>query len=94
MRGNKTTATKNTQTIVKVLKKYHITDIGYGIIIPVYDRRDHRTTLKITEQSGCLLVTITGKRYKQELRIYDVINKKDLKHIIKENINESFRLIS
>lgn len=93
MRGSKTTAIDQVKVIVKVLKKNMITNISYGIIIQVKNRRDHRTTIKLTSESGAHLMSITGKMYKQEFRIYDNVSQKVIKDILKKNLNESFRIL-
>ncbi len=94
MRGSKTTAIDPVKKIVKVLQKQSITNISYGIIISIKGRRDHRVTIKHNSESGAHLLTITGKRYKQEFRIYDDVSSKVILHILKENLGESFRILS
>lgn len=93
MRGNKTTLSDAGKKIYKILQKNNITDISFGIIIQVKNRRDHRITIKHKEESGCHLLSITGKYYKQELRIYNPISKKELLSILQENKNENIRIL-
>ena len=93
MRGKKTTATDPVKKIEKVLKKQGINDISYGIIVSIKGRRDHRTTIKHSSESGAHLLTITGKRYKQELRIYDDISPEVILNILKEKLGEAFRIL-
>lgn len=93
MRGSKTTAIAPIKTIVKILKKQGIENISYGIIISIKGRKDHRVSIKHNSQSGAHLLTVTGKRYKQELRIYDVVSKEVILKILKENLGEQFRVL-
>lgn len=93
MRGNKTTATDPVRKINKLLKKYGIINTSYGIIISIKGRRDHRTTVKHTSMKGCHLLTITGKMYKQEFRIYDDVSPQVIMDILKENLGEQFRIL-
>lgn len=93
MRGSKTTAIDSVKIINKVLKKYEITNTSYGIIISIKGRRDHRTTIKHNSESGCHLLTVTGKRYKQEFRIYDDVSVEVILNILKQNLGEQFRIL-
>lgn len=93
MRGSKTTAIDAVKIINKILKKYHITNTSYGIIISIKGRRDHRATVKHTSESGAHLLTVTGKRYKQQFRIYDEVSKDVILNILKENLGEQFRIL-
>ena len=93
MRGNKTTAIDPVKKINKLLKKFNITNTSYGIIISIKGRRDHRTTIKHTSKTGCHLLTVTGKMYKQEFRIYDDVSPKVIKNILAENLGEQFRIL-
>jgi len=93
MRGNKTTAIEPVQKINKLLKKYNITNTSYGIIVQVKGRRDHRASVKHRLKSGCHELSITGKRYKQEYRIYDKVSTDVLMNILKENLGERFRIL-
>ena len=93
MRGKKTTAIDPVKKIEKVLKKQGINDISYGIIVSIKGRRDHRATIKHTSESGAHLLTTTGKRYKQELRIYDDVSSEVILNILKEKLGESFRIL-
>ena len=94
MRGNKTTAIDGVTKINKILKRHGIKDVSYGIIIQVKNRKDHRITVKITEQSGALLLSVTGKRYKQEFRIYNDVSKEYLKNILEKDLGEQFRFLN
>jgi hypothetical protein len=93
MRGNKTTAINSVKIINKLLKKYGITNTSYGIIISIKGRRDHRTTIKHSSESGAHLLTVTGKMYKQEFRIYDDVSPEVIVNILKENLGEQFRIL-
>lgn len=93
MRGNKTTAIDPVKKINKLLKKYGIINTSYGIIVQVKGRRDHRATLKHNSMKGCHLITVTGKRYKQEFRIYDDVSPEVILNILKENLGEQFRIL-
>jgi hypothetical protein len=93
MRGKKTSVIDTAEPILKLLKKNSITDISYGIIISVKDRKDHRTSIKITPESGCLLMTLTGKRYKQELRIYGILEKEEIERNLKKELGEQYRIL-
>ncbi len=93
MRGNKTTALKSVQYINKLLAKHNITNTSYGIIVFVKNRRDHRTTIKLSSESGAHLLTVTGKLYKQEFRIYDEVSAEVLLAIFKKNLGEQFRIL-
>lgn len=93
MRGNKTTALESVQYINKLLAKHNITNTSYGIIVFVKNRRDHRTTIKLSSESGAHLLTVTGKLYKQEFRIYDEISAEVLLAILKKNLGEQFRIL-
>lgn len=93
MRGNKTTAIDGVKIINKLLKKYGIVNTSYGIIISIKGRRDHRTSVKHISETGCHLLTITGKRYKQEFRIYDDVSPEVIMNILRENLGEQFRIL-
>ncbi len=93
MRGSKTTAIKHVRAIVKILNKENILNISYGIIINVRNRRDHTLSIKIRNESGAKLISVTSKLYKQELRIYDNVSEKILKDIIKNKLTGKFRLL-
>ena len=93
MRGSKTTAIEPVKVIIKILKKQDITNISFGIIITVKGRRDHRVTIKHTSESGAHLLTITGKKYKQQLRIYDAVSSEVILNILKKNLGEQFRIL-
>ena len=93
MKGNKTTAIEPVKKIKKVLKKYGISETSYGIIIPIKGRRDHVVTIKHRSETGCHLLTVTGKRYKQEFRIYDDVSPDVIVNILKENLGEQFRIL-
>ena len=93
MRGNKTTAIDGVKIINKLLKKYGIVNTSYGIIISIKGRRDHRTSVKHNSETGCHLLTITGKRYKQEFRIYDDVSPEVIMNILRENLGEQFRIL-
>lgn len=93
MRGKKTSIIEPAEKIISILKKHHYDDFSYGIITQVRGRKDHRITIKITSKSGCLLFSITGKRYKQEIRLYRENEKENIEKILKEKLNENFRLI-
>jgi len=93
MRGKKTTIIEPAKVIEKVLAKQGITHMSYGIIVSIKGRRDHRATVKYTSESGAHLLTITAKRYKQEIRIYDDVSKEVIMNILKNNLGESFRVL-
>lgn len=93
MRGNKTTAIDPVQKIVKILKKYNIESVSFGIIVSIKGRRDHRVTIKHTSESGAHLLTVTGKRYKQQFRIYDEVSKEVILDILNQKLGEQFRII-
>ena len=93
MRGNKTTAIAPVKKIAHLLKKHELHNLSYGIIVSIKGRRDHRATIKHTQESGAHLLTITGKRYKQELRIYDNTSREFILKLLKENLGESFRIL-
>ena len=93
MRGSKTTATNHVKMIVRWLHKQNITNISYGIIIPVKNKRDPIPTVKIKSESGAQLITITGKLYRQDIRIYDNVSKKKLKDMIKNQFNNKLRIL-
>lgn len=93
MRGSKTTATDPVRKIVKILHKQNITNTSYGIIVSVKGRRDHRATIKHSSESGAHLLTVTGKRYKQELRIYDEVSPEVIMDILEKNLGEAFRIL-
>lgn len=93
MRGNKTTAIDPVKKIAKILKKRGVHNISYGIIISIKGRKDHRATVKLSSQTGCHLLTITSKRYKQETRIYDDVDQKTILSILHENLGEQFRIL-
>jgi hypothetical protein len=93
MRGSKTTAIDSVRVINKLLKKQGITNTSYGIIISIKGRRDHRTTIKHRSESGAHLLTLTGKMYKQEFRIYDDVSPEVILNILKENLGEQFRIL-
>ena len=94
MRGSKTTAIDPVKVVNKLLKKHNITNTSYGIIISIKGRRDHRSTIKHVSESGCHLLTITGKRYKQQFRIYDDVSKEVILEILKNNLGEQFRVLN
>lgn len=85
MRGDKTTATDASRKILAILKKEKISDISYGIIISIKQRKDSTIDVKIKEESGCLLLTITGKRYKQELRVYGIPDALVIKKMLEKS---------
>lgn len=93
MRGSKTTAIDPVKKMVKILKKQGITNISYGIIISIKGRRDHRVTVKHNSESGAHLLTLTGKRYKQEFRIYDDVSREVILNILREKLGEVFRIL-
>ncbi len=93
MRGSKTTAIEPVKIINKLLKKQNITNTSYGIIISIKGRKDHRITVKLTSESGCHLMTVTGKMYKQQFRIYDDVSPEVILNILKENLGEQFRIL-
>ena len=93
MRGSKTTAINSIKKIVKILKKQGITNISYGIIVSIKGRRDHIATIKYNSESGAHLITVTGKRYKQEFRIYDDVSKEVILRLLKEKLGEAFRVL-
>lgn len=93
MRGSKTTAIDSVKIINKLLKKHGITHTSYGIIISIKGRRDHRVTVKHNSETGCHLLTVTGKRYKQEFRIYDDVSPEVILNILKEKLGEQFRIL-
>lgn len=93
MRGKKTSLIDTAEPILKILKKHEISDISYGIIVSIKNRKDHRTSIKVTAESGCLLMTLTGKRYKQELRIYGEYTSKYIQKILKPNLGEQYRFL-
>jgi hypothetical protein len=94
MRGTKTTATDPVKKIVKILKKQNITNISFGIIVSIKGRRDHRSTVKYTSESGAHLITVTGKMYRQEFRIYDDVSREVILKILKEKLGEAFRILN
>ena len=93
MRGSKTTAIESVKTINKVLKKHGITNTSYGVIVFVKGRRDHRTTVKHSSESGSHLLTVTAKMYKQQFRIYDDVSPTVILNILKQNLGEQFRIL-
>ena len=93
MRGSKTTAIDPARKITKILKKEGLHNISYGIIVSVQKRRDHRISIKLSYESGAQLLSITGKRYKQELRIYDDISREKILQILKNRLGETFRIL-
>jgi len=93
MKGKKTSITEPAKIILKVLKKQNITDASFGIIVSVKNRKDHVNSVKITELSGCHLITTTGKMYKQEIRIYDNVSPEVITDVLKKGLNESFRIL-
>ena len=93
MRGNKTTATEPVKQINKLLKRHGITKTSYGIIVFIRGRRDHRTTVKHSSETGSHLLTVTGKMYKQEFRIYDDVSPEVILNILKQNLGEQFRVL-
>lgn len=93
MRGNKTTAIDPVKVINKLLKKHRITNTSYGIIVSIKGRRDHRVTIKHTSKTGCHLLTVTGKMYKQEFRIYDDVSAVVIIDILQNNLGERFRIL-
>ena len=93
MRGNKTTALGSVKHINKLLEKHGITNTSYGIIIFIKGRHDHRTTLKLSSESGSHLLTVTGKMYKQEFRIYDDVSSEVILNILRQNLGEQFRIL-
>lgn len=93
MRGSKTTAIDSVKKITKILMKKGITNISFGIIISIKRRRDHRATVKVNSESHSHLVTVTGKRYKQEFRIYDDVSHEVILNILHKNLGESFRVL-
>lgn len=93
MRGSKTTAIDAVKTINKLLKKYGITNTSYGIIISIKGRRDHRVTIKHSSESGCHLLTLTAKMYKQQFRIYDDVSAEVILTILKDNLGEQYRIL-
>ncbi|MCI5051157.1 MAG: hypothetical protein MRY57_02520 [Candidatus Pacebacteria bacterium] len=93
MRGNKTTAIDSVKIINKLFKKHGVTHTSFGIIVSIKGRRDHRTTIKHNLESGCHLLTVTQKRYKQEYRIYDDVSKEVIMNILSNNLGEQFRIL-
>lgn len=93
MRGSKTTAIDSVKKITKILRKQGITNISYGIIISIKGRRDHRASIKLNSESSSHLMTVTGKRYKQEFRIYDDVSAEVILTILKANLGEAFRIL-
>lgn len=93
MRGNKTTAIDGVKVINSLLNKHGITNTSFGIIISIKGRRDHRTTIKHSSESGAHLLTVTSKRYKQEFRIYDDVSFEVIMNILKQNLGEQFRIL-
>ena len=93
MRGSKTTAIDPVKIINKLLKKQGITNTSFGIIVSIKGRRDHRITIKHMSESGAHLLTVTGKMYKQQFRIYDEVSKDVILKILKENLGEQFRIL-
>ncbi len=67
--------------------------MSYGIIVSIKGRRDHRVTIKHNSESGAHLLTVAGKRYKQEFRIYDNVSREVILNILKENLGEAFRIL-
>ncbi len=92
MKGNKTTAIEPVRTIHKLLKKNGIEKISYGIIVSIKGRRDHRAQVKIKQDTGCILCTVTSKRYKQEFRIYESVSTEFLVELCQKNLGEQFRI--
>jgi hypothetical protein len=93
MRGTKTTAIEPVVLINKILKKQGIVNTSYGIIISVKNRRDHRVTVKHSSESGSHLLTVTGKMYKQQFRIYDDVSPRIILSILEKNLGEQYRII-
>lgn len=93
MRGSKTTAIDAVKKISKILQKNGINNISYGIIVSIKGRRDHRATIKHNSESGAHLLTVTGKRYKQEFRIYDEVSKEVILSILEKKLGEAFRIL-
>lgn len=93
MRGSKTTALDAVQKINSLLAKHGIIHTSYGIIVSIKGRRDHHTTIKHRSHSGCHLLTIISKMYKQEFRIYDNISPNTLMNILKKNLGEQYRFL-
>ncbi len=93
MRGKKTSLIEALEKVVLILKKNKINEIAYGIIIPVKKRKDHRVSVKIQEKSGAILISATGKRYKQEIRVYGAQEKEMIKKILQEKLGENYRFL-
>ena len=93
MRGNKTTAIDSVKLIQKILHKHGITNTSFGIIVSIKGRRDHRTTIKHRSESGAHLLTVTGKMYKQEFRIYDDVSPNVILGILEKSLGEQFRIL-
>ncbi|WP_456476312.1 hypothetical protein, partial [Oceanithermus sp.] len=90
---SKTSVIDPAKKIVRILNKEGLRDISYGIIISIKGRRDHRVTVKCNRESGAHLISVTGKRYKQELRMYEKISQEQLLGILKEKLGENFRIL-
>lgn len=92
-RGKKTTIIPQAKEIEKVLRKNGISDISYGIIIPVKGRKDHIVTIKRSDESGAHLLIVVSKRYKQQIRVYDAVSSDVIEKILR-SLGENFRYIS
>lgn len=93
MRGNKTTAIDAVKLINTILNKHGITNTSFGIIVSIKGRRDHRTNIKHSSESGAHLLTVTSKRYKQEFRIYDDVSPEVIMNILEQNLGEQYRIL-
>ena len=93
MRGKKTTAISPVKVMAKILKKQGISNISFGIIVSVKGKKDHRVTVKHTSESGAHMLTVTGKMYKQEVRIYDDVSPEVILGILNKELGESYRVL-
>ncbi len=92
MKGKKTTLTDASRKIYEILLKNNINKVACGIIIQVKGRKDHKISIKIKQENGCTNLSVTGKYYKQELRIYDEEIEK-ISQLLKKENDENLRIL-
>lgn len=92
MKGKKTTIIEPARKIVSVLEKNGL-EIGAGIIVSIKSKSDGRVRIKIIEQSGCKLLTVVSKMYKQEIRIYTTESTEEILKILRRDLDDNKFLI-
>ncbi len=93
MKGKKTTLSDAAQKVYAFLSASGVQKIACGIILRVHKRRDHKISIKVEDEKTCIKLSVTGKYYKQELRIYDGSTRDKIIQLLKEASPENIRII-